>query len=126
LISVLAVREARRRPYLLVGWLWYLGTLVPVIGLVQVGEQAMADRYTYVPLIGIFVALAWGLPDLLTALRLRPSLMVFPALLLLLACVIVSRAQVQCWSNSITLWKRALEVDSGNATAHNNLGVALL
>jgi len=63
-LSLLALRQARRHPYLLVGWLWYLGTLLPVIGLVQVGVQAMADRYTYVPSIGLFIAVVWGMADL--------------------------------------------------------------
>ena len=62
-VTIWVVKEIRRAPYLAVGWFWYLGTLVPVIGIVQVGEQAMADRYTYVPLIGIFIAIAWSLPE---------------------------------------------------------------
>ena len=70
-ISFLVMRQAQRRPYLLVGWLWYVGTLVPVIGLVQVGSQAMADRYTYVPLVGVFIAIAWGIPDLFSKGRVR-------------------------------------------------------
>src|SRR3970282_1200297 len=68
-VSVAVVRAAQRRPYLAVGWLWYLGTLVPVIGLVQVGNQAMADRYTYVPLIGLFLLIAWGIPELRNVVR---------------------------------------------------------
>ena len=69
LLTLLAFRLAARRPYLVVGWLWYLGTLVPVIGLVQVGDQAWADRYTYLPLIGLFVAVVWGVSDLVAGRR---------------------------------------------------------
>ena len=79
IISLLAIGARRSRPYLTAGWLWYVVTLVPVIGLVQVGQQAMADRYTYVPLIGIFVILAWGIPDLANRfLRSRPAFWRFP------------------------------------------------
>ncbi len=126
LLSVLAFWQARRHPYLLVGWLWYLGTLVPVIGLVQVGEQALADRYTYIPLIGIFLAVAWGVPAFLSSCRVSPVALVFPALLLLLVCAILTRAQVWHWRTSMELWEHALKVTANNATAHNNLGGALM
>ena len=124
-ISVTAVRAAPRRPYLLVGWLWYVGTLVPVIGLVQVGDQAMADRYTYVPLIGLFILAAWGVPDLLV--RWEPRRIVLPAAagVVILASALTARIQVQYWENSTTLWTHALSVTTGNNVAHNNLGVVL-
>ncbi len=126
LFSALAYWQRRSHPYVAVGWLWYLGTLVPVIGLVQVGEQAMADRYTYVPLIGVFLALAWGLPAFLSAYRVGPAAMVFPALLLLVACGVATRAQVWRWRNSVELWEHTLKVTTNNATAQNNLGGALM
>lgn len=126
LITGIALREVRRRPYILVGWLWYLGTLVPVIGLVQVGEQAMADRYTYVPFIGIFIALAWGLPDLVAAFRLRPSVLTFPILLLLVAYVVMTRDQVYHWRDSSALWQRVLKTDPNNPVANNNFGVFVM
>lgn len=121
--SVAAIRAARRHPYLAVGWLWYLGTLVPVIGLVQAGEQAMADRYTYVPLIGIFVAAAWGIPVLLARWP-RPVLQ-GAAAFAVLACALSARAQVRHWGSDRALWTQAVRATAGNAVAHNNLGIAL-
>ncbi|MBW1684613.1 MAG: tetratricopeptide repeat protein [Deltaproteobacteria bacterium] len=121
-VSYLAVWSWRERRYLAVGWLWYLGTLVPVIGLVQVGEQALADRYTYLPLIGLFIVLSWGAHDLLT--RWRADARIFGALglLLLAALVVPSVQQVAHWKNEKTLFQHAAAVTQGNFTAHNNLG----
>ena len=86
-VTLLVIRVMRRYPYLAVGWLWYLGTLVPVIGLVQVGMQAMADRYTYIPLIGLFIMVAWGVPDILKGWRYRKMILaVGSGLLLLIFC----------------------------------------
>ena len=124
-ISALAIRAGSRRPYLLVGWLWYLGTLVPVIGLVQVGSQAMADRYTYVPLIGLFIMVAWGMADLVTGLRYRKLVFAASAGGVLAALMIGTYWQVHHWHNSITLFQHSLEVTTGNWLAHNNLGNAL-
>ena len=124
-ISFLAIRSARSRPYLIVGWLWYLGTLVPVIGLIQVGNQAMADRYTYVPLIGLFIIIVWGVYDLLGQWTLRRIVLPVTGALALASCAIIARAQVQYWKNSSALWTRALDVTDDNYVAHNNLGLAL-
>jgi tetratricopeptide (TPR) repeat protein len=126
-ISIAVIRAAPRRPYLLVGWLWYLGTLVPVIGLIQVGDQAMADRYTYIPLIGLFIVVAWGVPELLGRWPLRIRRIALPAAagVVILACAIAARAQAQYWEDSTTLWTHALAVTSRNNIAHNNLGVSL-
>jgi tetratricopeptide (TPR) repeat protein len=124
-ISVVVIRAASRHPYLPVGWFWYLGTLVPVIGLIQVGDQAMADRYTYVPFIGLFIIVAWGVPDLLVRWPLRRIVLPAAASLLILACAITARGQLQYWENSTTLWTHALAVTTGNDIAHNNLGAAL-
>ena len=126
LIAVsIAVIAARSRRYLTVGWLWYLGTLVPVIGLIQVGEQSMADRYTYVPLIGLFLIAAWGIPELLGAQPFRRIALPAAAALVLGACVVAARVQVGYWRNNFTLWEHAAQVTSGNYIAHNNLGVGL-
>ncbi len=117
------IRVARRYPYLAVGWLWYLGTLVPVIGLVQVGEQARADRYTYVPLIGIFIAITWGLSEI-AARRLstgKALRVVMPALVA--ACSFVSWQQVQYWRNTITLASHAVAIDGDNYMARQMLGM---
>jgi tetratricopeptide (TPR) repeat protein len=125
-VSVLVIRAARSRPYLLVGWLFYLGTLVPVIGLVQVGGQPLADRYTYVPLIGLSIMAAWGVPELIIARwpPLRVVLQVATALVIA-ACALTARAQVGHWRDSVALWEHALDVTIGNYRAHNNLGQAL-
>lgn len=125
IISCLTLKYASRFPYLIVGWLWYLGTLVPVIGLLQVGRQAMADRYTYIPLIGIFLSLVWLVTDLTSFLPKRKIV------LCLLATVTISCLSIRCfkqvgyWKDSITILKHALEVTSRNATAHTNYGVEL-
>ncbi|MGP8245051.1 MAG: tetratricopeptide repeat protein [Bryobacteraceae bacterium] len=124
-VSVAVIWEAQRRPYLPVGWLWYLGTLVPVIGLVQVGAQSMADRYTYLPLIGLFLALGWLIPDLLADWPQRKILLPAAAGILILACAVTARAQVQYWKDGTALWTRVLEVDPDSETAHTLLGDAL-
>jgi tetratricopeptide (TPR) repeat protein len=124
-ITLLAVWQARRLPYLIVGWLWYLGTLVPMIGLVQVGGQALADRYTYVPLIGVFLMLSWGLADLVAWGRLPRWVPAAAAASILLACLAVTWNQVGYWHDSLALWQHALEVKEKNNIAHNNLGLAL-
>ncbi len=121
-VSGLVVAQGRRRPWLAVGWFWYLGTLVPVIGLVQVGNQAMADRYTYVPLIGLFVMLAWGGWELAGAWRLgrfAPAAMAVA----LSACAVLTVRQEFYWKNTETFYKRVLEEKPDNYIAHNNLGI---
>jgi tetratricopeptide (TPR) repeat protein len=123
-LSVLTIRLAKGRPYLPVGWLWYLGTLVPVIGLVQVGDHSMADRYTYVPLIGLFIVMAWGLPDMLARWPHQRAALATLTAGLLAALVICSRLQVRYWQDSITLFQHALCVAPDNPPAHTNLGVA--
>jgi tetratricopeptide (TPR) repeat protein len=125
-VSVGVIWTARRRPYLAVGWFWYLGTLVPVIGLVQVASQALADRYTYVPLIGLFLMATWGLPDLVSRWGYPQAALVPVVGIVLIACAIAARWQVGYWSNSVTLWKHTLAVTSQNYVAHSNLGAALL
>ena len=124
-ISIAVIRAARRHPYLAVGWLWYLGTLVPVTGLVQVGAQAMADRYTYVPLIGLFVIIAWSIPDLLAGNHYRKIVLSMAVGTVLLALTVSSWLQVQHWKNNLTLFKHALKVTAKNYVAHDSLGNAL-
>ena len=125
-ISYLVIRLARNHKYLLVGWLWYAGTLVPVIGLVQVGSQAMADRYTYLPSIGIFIMVAWGFDELLTGRRWRETALGVSAVAVLLVLSTCTGAQLRYWQNSVTLFEQALKVTSNNHTAYNNLGVAYI
>jgi len=114
-----------RKPYLTMGWLWYLGTLVPVIGFVQVGLQAMADRYTYIPLIGIFIMIAWGIPELLHNLSYRKKLMAAVGAIVLLILSTLTYAQISHWKNDLTLFQHAVEVTRDNYWAHYNLGLSL-
>ena len=131
-IMVLAVitsviwQARRRQPYWVTGWLWYLGMLVPVVGLVQVGRQAMADRYTYLPLIGVFIGMVFGLGDLAKKLRLNPTMMISVAGIVLAGCLFATARQLQYWQDSETLFERALAVTKNNPVAQNNLGSALL
>ncbi|HUY33261.1 MAG TPA: tetratricopeptide repeat protein [Pirellulales bacterium] len=118
-------RRARRQPYLAVGWFWYLGTLVPVIGIVQVGTQAIADRYTYVPLIGIFIASVWGVADLQRSEFVSRKLTVALATAALGAFGVCTWLQVGYWRDSVRLWAQAHEVAGPNATATGALGSAL-
>jgi tetratricopeptide (TPR) repeat protein len=124
--SFLVIQAAQRRPYLLMGWLWYLGTLVPVIGLVQVGVQSMANRYAYVPLIGLFIIITLGVTDLLARWRHGRAIFVITASLLLFSLIILTRNQVYLWRNSITLFEHALKVTVNNSRIHNNLGFSLV
>lgn len=124
-LSVFAFFLRKRYPYILVGWLWYLGMLVPVIGLIQVGSQAMADRYTYLPLIGLFIIIAWGVPDLLKNRFNNPKIPLIFAFISLVILFLISQNQIRYWKNSITLFQHALEVTEDNFIAHHNLGVAL-
>ena len=114
----------RQRPYLLTGWFWYLVMLIPVIGIVQVGEQGRADRYTYLPHIGLFVAVVWFAVDMVTVRRSRPRVLVttMAAVLIVLALAWAAFVQTSYWRNSETLWRHALAVTADNDVAHNNLG----
>jgi tetratricopeptide (TPR) repeat protein len=125
-VTLAVLRAGPRRAYLAVGWFWYLGTLVPVIGLVQAGQQAMADRYSYVPLIGLLIMAGWGIPELLGNWRHRSRALSAVSVAAILACAVVARGQVRYWENDNLLWTHALEVTSGNYVAHNNLGTALV
>jgi tetratricopeptide (TPR) repeat protein len=115
---------ARKRPYLAVGWLWFFGTLVPVIGLVQVGVQSMADRYTYLPTIGLFVALVWGLYDL-SRRPWWPRAMAAGAVFSVAVCTLLTSLQVRYWRDSEALFRHAVEVTERNYLAYNNLGYYL-
>lgn len=125
-VTVGALALARRRGYLPVGWFWFLGTLVPVIGLVQSGGQSMADRYAYLPMIGIATIAAWGLSDLTAGWRPRAALLVPLAAGALVMNLAVTSRQVGYWMDSETLFRRALAVTEDNFVAHSNLGDALL
>ena len=120
-ISVAAITQIKRRPYILIGWLWYLGMLVPVVGFVQIGGQQMADRYTYVPIIGLFVAVTWLVSDLIPAGSARRTLLSIAALMSITICAVIARIQVGYWQNSITLFEHAIAVTAPNWFAQNNL-----
>ena len=119
------VLKFRSQRYRLTGWLWFLGTLVPVIGLVQVGDQAMADRYAYIPLIGIFVMVPWSASDFAASRKLGIAMRVIPAACILLALSVVTRRQLDYWSNNYDLWTHAVAVTDRNFIAQDNLGGAL-
>ena len=123
-VTLIVIREAKRFPFLAMGWLWFAGTLVPVIGIVQVGRQALADRYTYVPLIGLFIMAAWGIPELLKHWRYRKEVLAASSALIFIYLFIFTCTQVGYWRNSMTLYDHALEVTSNNDVIHINRGVA--
>lgn len=115
----------RRRGYLLTGWLWFLGTLVPMIGLIQVGEQAMADRYAYLPFIGLFLMVCWGLTEWAQARRLSSVCLAVPAAIALVALSLLTYRQIGYWKDSETLWSYAIRVSGNkNYKAHLNLAIA--
>ena len=126
LVSVLCIAKKRSSPYLIVGWFWFLGMLVPVIGFVQVGEQARADRYTYLPQIGLCLLVAWGAMELFGKWRRGREALAVVALLTITGLTALSHLQASYWRDSETLWNHSLAVTSGNQLAHNNLGNALM
>lgn len=125
LVSALALASAKKAPYLAFGWFWYIGTLVPVIGIVQVGAQAMADRYTYIPLVGVFIAAVWGLEAALCRHRYRRQLLVVSAFVIPVF-MWVSHVQAGYWRDSTTLFRRSIEVTQDNFVMHYNLGTVLI
>ena len=124
-VSAGALALARRRPYLAVGWFWFAGTLVPVIGIVQVGIQSMADRYTYVPLIGLLIMVVWGMGELFPQHPELAKPLAAAAALSIVACALLSAGQLQHWRNSETLFRHAVQVTKNNYLAYNNLGFYL-
>jgi len=114
--------QGRRSRYLVVGWCWYLGTLFPVSGLIQVGGQAMADRYTYIPLMGLFIITVWGAADMMGKMRWRGEWFIVAALFMLMPLTVLSRVQLSYWRNTTALFEHALLVNPNNSIAHNVLG----
>jgi len=125
LVTAFVWMVRQRHPYLLVGWFWFLGTLVPVIGIVQVGLQAMADRYMYIPIAGLAMMIAWGIPSLARRLRIHRSVFIGGFVVATILMIQTSRIQAAYWKNSITLCEHAIAVTSGNHIAYSNLGTAL-
>ncbi len=124
-VSILAVRRIHKSPYFLVGWLWYVGTLVPVSGISQAGNQAMADRFTYIPLIGLFIIIAWGVPDLFSRWRHKQIGLATMGVSLLFIFMLTTWLQARYWANSIILYGHTLDVTSDNQIAQFGLGAAL-
>jgi len=124
-ITVFCVSQRRIRPYLMVGWLWFVGTLVPVIGIVQVGGQIMADRYFYIPSIGLFIAIVFSLADIAKSWRVAPVLSAGIAGGILVILAMLTNAQIQRWRDSFTLFEHTLAVTPPNLRIEHNLGVAL-
>ena len=125
-LSIVAIWTAQRCPYIPVGWFWYLGTLLPVIGLVQVGRQATADRYTYVPIVGLLLIIAFGGCEVVSRLPGPRFLSLTGTSLIIVACMWITRTQLQHWSSSETLWAHTLSVTEENSTAHFNFASALM
>ena len=128
-ITIISIRLVRKAPYFVVGWFWYLGTFVPVIQIVQTGVHQMADRYAYVPLIGIFIVIAWGVPELISKWRCKEKVLSISAGVVIFVLMVVAWVQVGHWKNSITLFKHAISVTENQypsfAIAYDNLGIAL-
>ena len=125
-ISFFSIRSFKQHPYVAVGWFWYVGTLIPVIGFIQVGAQAMADRYTYIPLIGLFIIAAWGMPDLLKKWHYNRIILVIFSIIIIFAFSTRSYFQIRHWENSTAVFKNAVKVTENNWLAYNNLGLALM
>src|SRR5664280_1850754 len=124
-ISIAVIYAIKKAPFLFVGWFWYLGTLVPVIGLMQVGKQAMADRYTYLPSIGIGIMIVWSIVYLLPKVKLRKIIIIPAAIIILAALTFLTWQQCGYWENRISLFNHVLQATKDNYLAHNNLGTAL-
>jgi tetratricopeptide (TPR) repeat protein len=120
-----SVFHFRERRYLLVGWCWFLGTLVPMVGIITVGEQAMADRYAYLPFIGLFVAVVWGVRELAAEMRVPQAALLAGGALVLAVCGWLTHQQLWHWAGDETLWRYTLSVTQRNYVAHNNLAIAL-
>ncbi len=125
LITVMVLYYIRKRPFLFVGWFWYMGTIIPVIGLVPFGTQAMADRYTYLPSVGIAIILSWGFPLLLPWNKIRRRLLYPFGIVIIILLSVLTWQQCGYWKNSITLFNRTLQITTRNHIAHNHLALAL-
>jgi tetratricopeptide (TPR) repeat protein len=125
LLTIVFVLQAKRFPYLVVGWFWYLGTLVPAIGLVQAGVQAMADRYTYLPSIGIFILVTWGISDLVASSPRKFETCALAGALALGACVVLTSIQLTYWRDSQAIFRHTVDVTTDNYAADDCLGKTL-
>ncbi len=124
-ISAAAIRLRLRNPYLMVGWFWFLVTLLPVIGIIQVGSQSMADRYSYIPVIGLFIMIAWGVPNLVKDLSFRQYLLSLLAAAVIIALAVLTWQQLVYWQDNISLFRHSIQVATRSSTIHFSLGTAL-
>ena len=124
-MTFISIRLRRKQPFIIIGWCWYVVTLLPVIGLIQVGGQSSADRYTYIPLIGIFILMVWWLCECTANMPRRRLVLTSVSGIILTGCVLVTLRQISFWQNNFTLYTHALAVTDNNYIAHNNLGFAL-
>lgn len=125
LISGVTFRARDRYPYLVVGWCWFLVTLIPVIGIVQVGVQSMADRYSYIPSTGLFIMAAWGIPDFVKDWKYRERILALSAGAIIIVSTLLTWPQIGYWRDNFSLYSHTLKVTTGNYVIHNNLGYAL-
>ncbi|HME57004.1 MAG TPA: tetratricopeptide repeat protein, partial [Terracidiphilus sp.] len=123
-VSALVIKWRHRR-YLLVGWFWFLGTLLPMIGVIYINDQAMADRYAYLPFVGLFIMICWGVADWAGERHLSPAWLAVPSFAILLALAVVAHRQLTYWNSDVDLWSHAVAVTSNNWVAEDNLGAAL-
>ncbi|MBT3311507.1 MAG: tetratricopeptide repeat protein [Desulfobacterales bacterium] len=123
-VVYIAIRSSKQYPYLLTGLFWYLGTLVPVIGIIQVGSQGMADRYTYIPMTGLFIIVAWGGGDIIKSRNIKKGIIAIAVTLVFVGMAVKTYSQVLHWKNGITLFEQAVKNTKNNWLAHNNLGSA--
>jgi len=126
LLLTTAVFTLKQKRYFAFGWFWFLGTLVPTIGLVQVGEQAMADRYAYIPFIGLFIAVVWGSADWVGSTKHSQAYLSVAAVTVLVAFSVAARIQIGYWQNNVALWTHTVSITHNNFVAENNLGAGLL
>jgi protein O-mannosyl-transferase len=124
-LTMVSIKSIKKYPFIAVGWFWYLGTMVPVIGIIQAGDQAMADRFAYIPFIGLYIILIWGGSKLAEGFRLKKTRLLAITSALFFCVLITTRVQLQYWENSAALFSHAVEVTENNYVAHHNLGVAL-
>jgi protein O-mannosyl-transferase len=125
IITAVFIRAGKRQPYLIVGWFWFLITLLPVIGLIQFGDHAIADRYTYLPLTGLFIVVAWGIPEFTKRLQYQLVILTLFAAITITISMALTWQQLKYWQNSISLYRQTLRVTDGSFLVHNNLGAAL-
>jgi hypothetical protein len=124
LLTSIAIQKRKRCPYLFVGWFWYLITLVPVIGFIQLGTLARADRYAYIPLVGVFIAVAWGCTEYLEQMKHKQSILICFVLAIIPSLAVTSRLQVAHWQNGLNLFQHAIDVTENNYKAYHGLGMA--